>query len=328
MLLILCLASLGGASLASARPPVPVTHLSASDAKARRIAVPVARHRVLGGDVAAASLAASVGGSAAPSGTRQTSRLLATAADGTVALAETSSDLSPDLLLARPDGSQDRVGLPGILGAAFAPSGWLAAVDSAGRLWRIAASSGLVEMLAEGPFGASLAFTRDGALLLVEVSSAEAPYASRLVRFDPDARQSRIVLDDPGFVFSASELGDGSVAAVVHPFGGGVAVVAAIPAGQHRVGDLPASAIEATLDTAGRTAVFALADDGIYLQDLASGARRRLGDGQRPRISADGTSILALRGSRTDLLARDGSVLASFATPAVGWTACGEGCRP
>jgi hypothetical protein len=326
-LLILCLLTLGGASLASARPPVPVAHVAPSQAKTAGVAIGIGRQHVKGGDVVAVTLPAA-GSSSATTPVQQAARLLALAPDGTAAIVQSLAAPSPDLVLAHPDGSQDRVGLPGILGAAVAPSGWLAAVDSAGILWRIDALSGRVESLATGPFGSSIAFTHDGALLLIEVSSVEAPYASRLVRFDPDARQGHAILDDPGFVFSASELVAGDTAAVIHPFGGGVAVVRASGGAAIPLGDLPAQAIEATVDAAGRTAVFALADDGIYLQDLGSGARDSLGDGGLPRIARDGSSILVLRGSRTLLLGRDGSTLAAFSSPTVGWAGCAGRCLP
>ena len=328
ILFFLSLASLGGASLASARPPVPVAHLAPAQANAGGVAIHIGRQHVKGGDVVAVTLPSASGSSSATNPMQQAARLLAVASDGSAAIVLALAGPSPDLVLAHPDGSQDRVGLPGILGAAFAPSGWLAAVDSAGILWRIDDISGRVESLASGPFGSSIAFTHDGALLLIEVSSVEAPYASRLVRFDPDARQVHDVLDDPGFVFSATELVAGDTAAVIHPFGGGVAVVRASGTIATHLGDLPAQAIEATVDAAGRTVAFALVDDGIYLQDLASRARHRLGDGGLPRIAPDGSSILALRGSGTVLLARDGSVLVSFASPTVGWAGCAGRCLP
>ena len=161
------------------------------------------------------------------------SRLAAPAAvapDGlTLAFTPVGRGLPGPLVLASGDGAQLDVALPGVRGAAFAPTGdWLAVVDLAGALWRVETVTGAAIRLADGPFGPDPTVLPDGRVLVVRMSSVEAPIwaAAQLV----DANGAAAPVDpsaapESQLVYQASAVIDGSIALVRHRTGGGVDVV-------------------------------------------------------------------------------------------------------
>ncbi len=104
--------------------------------------------------------------------------ILAASPDGlTVAFTPVGPGQIGPLGLAHADGTQIEVALPGVRGAAFAPSGgWLAVVDQAGSLWRVDRATGDAALVADGPFGSDVTVLPDGRILALRLSSVEAPY--------------------------------------------------------------------------------------------------------------------------------------------------------
>jgi hypothetical protein len=333
ILIIMSVASLSGAQIASAEPPPTATVMTADQARRSGSVIGVVRHVEGGGGevvelqlppprIAVASIPP------VERARRVNGRLLDTSSTGAIAIAEGVGDPEAGLRIGFPDGSQVRSGVPGVAGASFAPNGsWLAAVDARGRLWRVESATGVATALAAGPYTGSLRFTRSGDLLLVEAASVEAPFASRVVRFAPVTRRVTPVEGEDGFVFSASELADGSIAITAHVFGGGVEVRRVKNGSSATLARLHPSAIDATIDENGSRIAYTVAG-AVYLHDVARGSARALGDGEMPRLAPDGSSLLVICGSGSVLLAADGSVLDRFSTAAVGWSKCGGRCRP
>lgn len=333
--LILVLAgvlSIGGARLANAVPapasqqlsPAAVVAIGASIA-ARLVPEP-------GGKVIELALPAVSPNAALPADERARRialRLLATGPDGSVAIADAVGDPGAGLTIAHPDGSQARSALAGVSGAAFHPhGGWLAVTDLSGRLWRVEADTGRATRLGDGHYLGRASFLPDGSLMLVAATSAGAPYDSHLVRLNPETGSAESVYAGQGFVFSARPLADGALAAVIHPFGGGVAVIRIEPAGPRLLAQLAPDAIDVSVSADGSHIAYARVGDGIYLAGGEAGSARRLGSGDLPRIAEDGSSILALRDGTSVLLSQDGAERARFGSPTVAWVPCGEGCRP
>ncbi|HLY35917.1 MAG TPA: hypothetical protein VKU35_04310 [Candidatus Limnocylindria bacterium] len=333
MLALAGLGSISGAGLASAVPAPPARQLTAAEVAASGASISTLVHARSGGSVLEVRLPGAASNPTVPAAERERRtalRLLATATDGSAAIADAVGDPEAGLTISHPDGSQSRTALAGVSGAAFSTDrDWLAVTDANGRLWRVEADSGDATKLADGPFGAAVDFERDGSLLLVAGSSAGAPYESRLVRFNPETRDSDPLYAAPGFVFSARRLADASVAAVVHPFGGGVAVVHIGAAETRLLAQLDPRAIDASVSADGTRIAYAVAGDGIYLATLGVSPARRLGPGDLPRIAPDGSSVLALQSGATVLLAPDGREIDRFASPATAWIPCGEEeCQP
>jgi hypothetical protein len=322
------LAMLTGGTLSASQSPAEL--LTATQAHAAGAAIPIVSHPEPGGTVVAVELASArrVVSVAAPEQLRREAlRLLGFGSAGSVAIRDVVDDPGSGLTIARVDGSQTKIALPGVTAAAFAASeAWLAAVDASGRLWKVNPVSGHTTRLANGPYLGSLAFTRDGSLLLSEVSSVGAPYSSRLVRFNPDTARSAPLMTDPGFVFSARELNDGSVAVVMHPFGGGVTVRRIITSGA-TVPDMPLDprAIDVTLTDDGAFTAYAVFGDGVYVVSPA-GSVRRVADGDLPRIAPNGASILMLRGSGSSVVTLDGQEIARFPFATTRWASCEGRC--
>jgi len=321
------------AGLASAVPAPPARQLSAAEVASSGASISTLVHARPGSSVLEVRLPGAASNPTVPAAEqerRAALRLLATATDGSVAIADAVGDPGAGLTISHPDGSQTRTALAGVSGAAFSPvHGWLAVTDASGRLWRVETDTGRAAKLADGPFGAAVAFERDGSLLLIAGSSAGAPYESRLVRFNPETRDSDPLYAAPGFVFSARQLGDGSVAAVVHPFAGGVALVR-IDAGESRLlAELDPTAIDASVSADGTRIAYEVAGDGIYLSSLVEApTRMRLGSGDLPRIAPDGSSVLALRSGASVLIAPDGREIDRFASLSTAWVSCSEECQP
>jgi hypothetical protein len=322
------LMSIGGAGLASAQPPPPAAVVLTADAAARAgLVIPLDVTPLMGDAVVQLGLAPAGAGSEA---VRRTALRVLSAAPGgsAVAIADRIDDPVGGLTIAQADGSQVRTAFPGVAGAAFAPDGsWLAAVDGQGRVWRVDPKSGSASRLADGPFAGALAFARDGALLVIEVASVEAPYASRLVRIDPDGHVATVSTIDEPLVLSAQPLSDGSLAAVVHPLGGGIAVRRVTPRGSSLITDLGMSTADVAVSPDGGFVAYALADDGVYLVDVARRVTHRLGEGAMPRF-APGAAALLLQSDRGSVVIDyDGQTIQTFASPATAWSTCVGGCQ-
>ena len=332
ILIMVSLASLSGAQIAHADPPPPAQTMTAAQARGSGSAVGVIKHSERGGQVLELRLPLpriSISGlPASEQARRAAARYLDNASNGAVAVADSMGDPGAGLLISLPDGSQAHTALAGVTGAAFAADGsWLAAVDSRGRLWRIEAKTGAASQLAQGPFMGSIHFTRAGELLLVEAASTEAPFPSVVVRFSPATRRSVFVDHEDGFVFSASELSDASVAVTAHVFGGGVEVRRVTQGSSERLASLDSRAIDASLSDDGSRIAYSVAGT-VLLHDVAKGSTDRLARGEMPRVAHDGGSLLVLRDGQTALLAADGTQLDQFSTAAVGWASCEGRCQP
>ncbi len=257
----------------------------------------------------------------APSGT-----LLAISADGgQAALAEPFGQLSGSLVLARADGSQLRLPLPGLLAAGFAVDGsWLAVVDGRGALWHVDAETGEAGEIEDGPFLGSPILSADGSLLLLAVSSVEAPFRSRLVRITPSTG-SVTPLSNDELVYAGLPLSDGGIAVVAHE--PGRTVVRRLGAGASQLlADLGPGAINVAMTADARQIAYEVAGRGIFLLDRPGASPRSLGAGSAPCFAADGALLLVRRGSGTAALTLDGSVLALTQRPA--GLAGSAGCLP
>lgn len=235
--------------------------------------------------------------------------LLAVSSDGTLAaLADRVGELAGLLTVASSDGSQLQLQLPGLLGAAFAgDASWIAVVDGRGALWRVDLGSGHAELMADGAFLGSPQVAGDGSLLLLSVPSVEAPYRSRLVRYDP-ASGSLAELSDEELVYGAFPLDGGDLAVVAHRPEGSV-VQRLTAAGPRTMAKLSPGAINVAVADNGRIA-FERDGEGILLVDAPGSAARPLGPGSRPCFAPDGSSLLVRRGDQSVALSLDGSVLA------------------
>ena len=334
VLITMSLASLSGAQLVSADPPPTARTMTADQARASGTAVAVRRHAESAGEVLelqmpAAIIGTSTGGLPANERARRdAARFLGAAPNGAVAIADGIGDPHAGIAVTSADGSQAHTALSGVAGAAFAADGsWLAAVDAVGRLWRIDTHTGAATQLAAGPYTGSVHFTRAGDLLLVEAASSDSIFPSAVVRFSPATRRATVVVKEEGFVLSATELADGSIAVTAHVFGGGVAVRRVKDGSSDLLASLDSNAIDPSLSRDGSRIAYS-AGGAVYLHDMGNGTTRGIGRGEMPRMAADGGSLLVLRDGRTTLIAADGAELDRFPTAAVAWGSCGEGCRP
>lgn len=332
ILVLVGLLSMGGPRFASAVPGPPARQLTRAEVVTAGASIAAHVLREPGGSILELTLPPTPSNTVLPGGEqarRVALRVLDTGPDGSIAIADAVGDPAAGLTIAHADRSQARSSLPGVGGAAFDPrGGWLAVTDLSGRLWRVEADSGRASRLGDGRYIGPAAFLPDGSLLLVAGSSVGAPYESRLVRFNPETAGEAPVYAGQGFVFSARPLADGSLAAVIHPFGGGVAVVRIGVDGPRPLAELAPDAIDVSVSADGSRIAYARAGDGIYLAGGAAGPGRRLGSGELPRIAEDGSSILVLRDGASVLLAPDGEERDRFASPTVAWLACPPGCRP
>jgi hypothetical protein len=315
--LIMTLLAVGSAT---AELPSAALRLSAADAARAGSAIRLLRHPV--GDTTLVEVQSSALGTAAG----PDASLLAVSADGgQAALADKVGELSGSLTIARADGSQLRVQLPGLLGAGFAVDGsWLAVVDGRGALWQVDTATGSAAQLAAGPFIGSPIAAADGSLLLLSVPSVEAPYRSQLVRTAPSTGLATPLSNDE-LVYAGFQLADGSIAVVAHE--PGRTVVRRITSGASRlIADLGSGAINVAVAPDGRGIAYELAGRGIFLLDHPGGSPRSLGVGSQPCFAADASSLLVKRGSGTATLSLDGSVLVVTDRPA--GFAGSAGCLP
>ena len=236
--------------------------------------------------------------------------LLAVSPDGgQAAIADRVGELSGTLTLAKPDGSQVRLSLPGLLGAGYAPDGtWLAVLDGRGALWRVGSANGDAVQLAEGPFLGTPIVTEDGSLMLLSVPSVEAPYRSRLIRFVPSSGAVMTLASDD-LVYAGYPLDDGTLAVVAHQPGG--TVVRKIGPGFAQVlADLGPGAVNAAVAGDGRHIAFEKEAHGIFMVDRPGGPARRIGVGSRPCFAPDSSLLLVRHEDDSAALSVDGSVLA------------------
>ena len=308
--IILALVAVG---VASAELPPGVTRVSAADAERTGLAIHLRRQPIRGATLVQVE-AATTGMS-----------LLAVSADGTqVALADHLGEASGSLTLAKTNGEQLRIAMPGLLAASFASDGtWLALIDGRGALWRVDAVSGWSGLLAEGPFIGSPVVEADGSLLLLAVPSVQAPYQSRLIRLAP-ATGAAARLSDEDLIYGAFPLDGGDLAIVAHRMDGNT--VRRISGSRDKLlVDLGLGAVNVAVAGNGRIA-YERNGEGVYLVDTPPLGARRVAAGSRPCFSPDGSSILLRRGDQALALDLDGSVLAVADEPA--GFAGAAGCLP
>lgn len=235
--------------------------------------------------------------------------LLAVSADGgQAALADQVGQLSGSLTLARADGSQLRLALPGLLSAGYAADGsWLAVVDGRGALWRVDAASGEATQIEDGPFLGAPIVAADGSLLLLSVSSVEAPFRSQVVRVAASSGTVTALSHDD-LDYAGYPLADGGVAVVAHEPGRTTVRRLAADASQ-LMANLEPGAINVVVASDGRRIAYEVAGV-VVLLDRPGVSPRLLGAGSHPCFAPDGSSLLTRRGSGTVALALDGSVLA------------------
>lgn len=307
--------------LVSADPPSAVLRLSSADTARAGTTIDLVPHALSGDTLVEILPTAGSAGTA--------SSLLAVSPDGaSAALADRLGELFGLLTIARADGSQLRVQLPGLLSAGFAADGgWLAVIDGRGALWQVDADSGDTLPLAAGPFLGTPIASADGSLLLLSVPSVEAPYRSRLVRFVPSTG-AQTTLSPDELVYAAFPLADGGVAVAAHEPGRTVVRRVAADPGtpSELLADLGAGAVNVAVAADGRTIAFEVAGAGIFLVDRPGARPRRLGDGSAPCFAADGSALLVRRGAGSVTLDLDGSTLASLDGPArfTGAAGCGS----
>jgi hypothetical protein len=267
----------------SAQPPAPVARLTAEEAHSTGRGMSLV-HRA---DLASGLLELRVDAAgAAP-------ELLAVAPGGARAAIAPALGLDPTTLsVVHPDGSQLNINLDGVVGAAFAPDAeTLLAVDGAGTLQRIDLAAGTLQVVADGPFLGPVTVAEDGSLLLLAVSSVEAPFRSRLVRLDPTSGEAVQLVDDD-LVYGAQELTDGSLAVVAHQRGGGTAVRRVADGVTTLLADLGVGAVNVAISPNGRMLAWELQGEGILVADGAGAEPRPLGPGSQPTFAPDGRSLL------------------------------------
>jgi hypothetical protein len=255
-----------------------------------------------------------------------TAVLLAVSADGgQAALADQVGQLTGSLTIAHADGSQTRVALPGLLSAGFSADGsWLAVVDGRGALWRVDAAAGDAAQIGDGPFLGSPLVAADGSMLLLSVSSVEAPFRSQLVRVSQSLGVVSPMTGDD-LDYAGYPLADGGVAVVSHEPGRTLVRRVTASASQ-LLAALEPEAINVTVAPDGRRMAYELGGRGIVLLERPGASPRYLGSGSHPCFAADASSLLVRRASGSALLALDGSVL--IATERQAGIAGAVGCLP
>lgn len=308
-----------GSAVAERAPAV--SRVSSAEAATAGQAIVITRHEDLARGLAEVRVPAAIAATRATG----TDQLLAVAPDGgTVAVAGQIGPESTALVLARADGSQLQVQLPGLIAAAFAPDeSWLAAIDGSGALWRVASTDGAARQVATGPFIGQPAVEADGSVIALQVPSVEAPYRSSAVRVSPAGTMTP--LTDEALVYGAQPLADGSLAVIAHRPSG--TVVLRLAGGETTaLADLGPDAVNVAVEPAGEAVAWEHGGE-VYLRRLPAGGAQRIAEGTRPRFSPDGTSLLLDLPTGTHLVEADGSLVASFTTQ-LGFAACTEGCAP
>lgn len=265
---------------------------------------------------------------AAPAASLDAARLLDVAPEsGTILATDLVADLSGTLTVQREDGSQVLVTVPGVTDGELSPdASWAAVIDGIGRLLRIDAASGEMAEIAAGPFLGPVMFEADGTLLLLGVSSVEAPWQSRLIRLDP-ANGAMVALSGDELVYGAVRLSDGIAYAGHDPATGSTLVHRVAPTGPQLIADLGPTAIDVDIARDGAAIAYEVVGDGVYLTVPGSGRATRIGAGSDPRFSPDGELLAVRRGGSTVVLARDGSVRDRVGETTVAWSDCARECE-
>jgi hypothetical protein len=255
-------------------------------------------------------------------------RLLAAAPDATrVALADRLGREPAQLLISQPDGGVSITALPGLLDAAFAPDGsWLAAVDGAGGLWRVGATDGAAAPIADGPFAGSVEFAADGRLLLLSVSSVDAPTFSTPVLIDPQSGDLESLLVAQDSLVYRARLTDRGLAVVAHLADGTKEIRLSGPASR-LLGVLPSDAGSADVSADLRWAAYQVASKGLVLVNLDGGATQAFAVNGRPAFAPNATSLLVRSGDRVAVVDLATRQVTSLDGQAV-WARCAEGCQP
>jgi len=308
-----------GSAVAERAPAV--SRVSSADAVQAGRAIVITRHDELAPGLAEvrvpSAIAATRGGGV--------DQLLAVAPDAaTAAIAGQIGPESTTLVLARSDGSQVQVELPGLIAAAFSPDGsWVAAVDGRGTLWRVAAGDGSANQVAAGPFVGQPVIEADGSVLALRVPSVEAPYRSDLARIAPDGTAT--ALTSEALIYGAQPLADGSVAVVAHRPSGTV-VLRLAGAGPAAIADLGPDAVNVAVDRSAAAVAWERGGE-VFLQRLPGGRPQRIAAGTHPRFSPDGHALLLDLPTGTQLVEPDGTLIATFSTQ-LGFAACAGECMP
>jgi len=313
---------------ARAERPAPTSRLTAAEAREAGQAITVSERAVGSSTLLVATLPKATVQARADA--FEAARLLDVTDDAAfVVAADLIADQAGTITLQRDDGSQLLVSVPGVIDAELAPDQrWLAALDGGGRLLRIDATSGALSGLAARPFIGVRLFERDGTLLLLAVSSVEAPWQSRLVRLDPQGGALVALSGEDELVYGIVRLADG-IAYTAHDATTGTTVVNRVaPTGPQRVADLGAQAIDADIGRDGSSVAYEVTGDGIYVQSTVTGETRRVGSGSHPRFSPNGDLLAVRRGGGTTILALDGSVLDRLPQATATWSDCSAECAP
>jgi hypothetical protein len=308
---------------ALAQPRAPAVEISADQARQTGMAISITRREDLSPGLAAVR----VEGWQLNPEPHGAGAVLALASGGNLAaVAVQIGPAGTTLIIARLDGSQLQVPMPGLISAGFAPdTSHLAAIDGAGSLWRIDASSGQASRLAVGPFLGSPLIGQDGSILVLRVPSVVAPFASRLVRVSADGSTVTELTDDH-LVYGAHRLDDGSLAVVVHQPGGTLVLQGEPPESRSLLANLGPDAVNVAVAPDGRAVAWERSGN-IYLQELPAGSARPLGAGAHPRFAPDGMTLLIDEPTQVSLLDRAGHALATFDSQAA-FASCVGGCQP
>jgi hypothetical protein len=304
-----------------AGPPPAVTLREAAAVRDSGMAVALATRSVAGVGVLEPRPAAEV----------REARPLAASLDGSaLALSTIPAGQVGPLTLARADGSQLEIALPGVRGAAFEPAGsWLAAVDLSGALWRVDAATGAATLIANGPFGPDVTVLADGDVLVVRMSSVEAPTWSRAERIHPNGEAAELLTasdDQSALVYRATALVDGSVALVRHRTGGGVDVVrVALDGLEMTIARSPHPGV--TISPAGDRLAWAI-DGTVWLGSVGDDPSPvAAGGGSAGSFSPDGSLLMVVGTDATGVVDLAGNRRSDLATLAC-WLGGGRGCRP
>jgi hypothetical protein len=320
---LVALPLIGGLTIgtAVAQPGPNVKTLTAAEAEQLGSAISIVSRQ----DLAVGLAEVRVPGWTVATGKSGVNRVLAIAPGGGVAaIAGQVGPGQAPLIIVRADGSQLRVGMAGLLGAAFAPDAtWLAVIDGAGSLWRIDASSGEATPIAEGPFLGSPAIDAAGSILALRVASVEAPFVSRLVRLAADGSQL-MTLTDEELVYGVQPLTDGTLAVIAHRPAGTLVIRVPADGAPRPMADLGPDAVNVSVASTGAAIAWERAGE-VFLRALPAGQPQRLTPGGRPRFAPDGQALLVDVPTGTVLMDLGARTIATFSTQ-VAFDGCPAGC--
>ena len=310
---------------ARAEPPPPTSLLSADEVAQGDQSIALAERAEGASTLLVATLPEAAPGERGEA--LDAARLLDVAPEsGTVLATDLVADLSGTLTVQREDGSQTLVTVPGVTDGELSPdASWVAMIDGIGRLLRVEAATATISEIATGPFLGPISFEADGTLLLLAVSSVEAPWQSRLIRLDP-TNGAMVALSGDELVYGAVQTTAG-IAYAAHDATTGTTVVRRVAAtGPQLIADLGPSATDVDIARDGSAIAYEVVGDGVYLTAPGSGRATRIGAGSDPRFSPDGELLAVRRGASTVVLARDGSLRDRIGETTVTWSECSGEC--